>query len=221
MATLNVPLTKSSHLEIGRSLQFASEGFELLDQKRQILVMELMGWLARARTVEQEVNERMARAYEALREAALAAGAARLEREAIAIRSTHRVDVEEHRVMGLHLARLSAEASPGGPEFGFADSSSRSDEVKVTFEASLAAITRLAEIENAVFRLAQELKRTQRRVNALDKIFIPTYTETLKRIDDALEEDEREDLVVMKLAKAKLERVRERRRAGSFDRTDG
>jgi len=180
-----------------------------------------MGWLARARTVEQEVNEQMARAYEALRQAALAAGAARLEREAIAIRPAHRVDVEEHRVMGLHLARLSAEVTPGGPEFGFADSSTRSDEVKVTFEASLEAITRLAEIENAVFRLAQELKRTQRRVNALDKVFIPTYTETLKRIDDALEEHEREDLVVMKLAKAKLERVRERRRAGSFDRTDG
>ncbi len=89
--------------------------------------------------------------------------------------------------MGLHLARLSAEASLGGPEFGFADSSSRSDEVKVTFETSLEAITRLAEIENAVFRLAQELRRTQRRVNALDRIFIPTYTETLKRIEDALE----------------------------------
>jgi len=219
MAKLNVPLTKSSHLEIGRSLRFATEGFELLDQKRQILVMELMGWLARARTVEQEVRERMGRAYEALREAALAAGAARLEREAVAIRPTHRVELQEHRVMGLHLARLSAEVSPGGPEFGFADSSTRSDEVKAAFEASLEVINRLAEIENAVFRLAQELKRTQRRVNALDKLFIPTYTETLKLIEDALEEHEREDLVVMKLAKAKLERVREGRRGEPGDRT--
>ncbi len=205
MAKLNVPLTKSSSLEIGRRLDFATEGFELLEQKRQILVMELMGWLARARRVEREVNDLMAQAYEALRQAALAAGAARLAREAVAIRPGHRVELEEERLMGVHLARVSAELSPPGPEFSFADSSARSDEVKRTFASALDAITRLAETENAVFLLAQELKKTQRRVNALEKIFIPTYQDTLNYITAALEEGEREDLVVMKLAKAKLE----------------
>lgn len=213
MARLNVPRTKSSRLAVGRSLQFATEGFELLEQKRQILVMELMGWLARARNVEQEVTERLARAYEALRQAALAAGSAKLAREAVAIHPTHRVKVREHRLMGLHLARLEAEVAPGGPEFGFADSSARSDEVKLAFESALEAITRLAEVENAVFRLAQELRRTQRRVNALEKIFIPTYQETFKYIGEALEEHEREELVIMKMAKTKLERRRRGRRA--------
>ena len=213
MARLNVPVTKSSALAIERSLEFATEGFELLEQKRQILMMELMRWLARARTVEQEVNERLARAYEALRQAALAAGAARLAREAVAIRPSHQVKVEERRVMGLHLAQLSAELAPGGPEFGFVDSSARSDVVKEAFEASLEAVTRLAETENAVFQLAQELRKTQRRVNALGKIFIPTYQATLKYVRDSLEGHEREDLVVMKMAKAKLARARKRRRA--------
>ncbi len=212
MARLNVPVTKSSALAIERSLEFATEGFELLEQKRQILMMELMRWLARARTVEQEVNERLARAYEALRQAALAAGAARLAREAVAIRPAHQVKVEERRVMGLHLAQLSAEVAPGGPEFGFADSSARSDVVKEAFEASLEAVTRLAETENAVFQLAQELRKTQRRVNALERIFIPTYQATLKYVRDSLEGHEREDLVVMKMAKAKLARARKRRR---------
>lgn len=212
MARLNVPLTRSSLLEIGRSLRFATEGFELLEQKRQILVMELMGWLARARRVEEEVNERLARAYQALRQAALSAGSAKLAREAVAIRPSHRVDIQEHRLMGLHLATLSAQVAPGGPEFGFADSSARSDEVKLAFDAALEAITRLAEVENAVFRLAQELRRTQRRVNALEKIFIPTYKETFKYIGEALEEHEREDLVIMKMAKSRLEQARRSRR---------
>ena len=215
MGKLNVPLTKSSSLEIGRRLGFATEGFELLEQKRQILVIELMGWLARARRVEQEVTQLMAQAYEALRQAALAAGAAKLAREAVAIRPGHRVALDEQRLMGLHLARVSAELSPPGPEFSFADSSARSDEVKRRFAGALEAITRLAEIENAVFRLAQELRKTQRRVNALEKIFIPTYKVTLKYITDALEEREREDLVVMKMAKAKLEGSRPRQTAGS------
>lgn len=208
MAKLNVPLTKSSALEVGRSLRFATEGFELLEQKRQILVMELMSWLARARTVEQAVNERLARAHESLRQAALAAGAAKLTREAVAIRPGHRVDIQERTLMGLHLATLAVQVVPSGPAFSFADSSARSDEVKATFEEALESITELAEIENAVFRLAQELKRTQRRVNALEKIFIPTYQETLTYIADALEGHEREDLVIMKMAKAKLEHRR-------------
>ena len=164
--------------------------------------MELTGWLARARTAEQEVAEELARAYEALRQAALASGAAKLTREAVAVRSAHRVEVEEDRLMGVHFVRLSARVAPGGPEFSFADSSARSDEVKLAFEAALEPITRLAEVENVVFRLAQELKKTQRRVNALEKVFIPTYRETLKYIVAALEEHEREDLVVMKMAKA-------------------
>jgi V/A-type H+-transporting ATPase subunit D len=182
-----------------------------LEQKRQILVMELMSWLARARTVEQAVNERLARAHESLRQAALAAGAAKLTREAVAIRPGHRVEIQERALMGLHLATLTVQTAPSSPEFSFADSSARSDEVKAAFEQALESITQLAEIENAVFRLAQELKRTQRRVNALEKIFIPIYKETLSYIADALEGHEREDLVIMKMAKAKLEHRRQRR----------
>jgi V/A-type H+-transporting ATPase subunit D len=211
VARLNVPVTKSSALEVGRTLRFATEGFELLEQKRQILVMELLSWLARARTVEQAVNERLARAHESLRQAALAAGAAKLSREAVAIRPGHRVEMQERRLMGLHLATLSVQAAASGPEFSFADSSPRSDEVKASFTEALEVITQLAEIENAVFRLAQELKRTQRRVNALEKIFIPTYQLTLRYILEALEGHEREELVVMKMAKEKLERVRRER----------
>jgi len=205
---LHVPSTKSSALTIGRQLEFATEGYDLLEQKRQILVQELMSWLARARTVEQEVNNALEAAYQALRQAALASGAARLAREAVAIRPSHRVELQDHTLMGVHITRLTAEAVRGGPEFSFADSSARSDEVKRTFEEALEAIARLAEVENAVLRVAQELKRTQRRVNALEKIFIPTYEETLRYIEDALEEHEREELVVMKMAKAKLESSR-------------
>lgn len=214
MPRLNVSITKSSVLEVRRSLRFATEGYELLEQKRQILVMELLSWLARARTVEQAVNDKLARAHASLRQAALAAGAAKLSREAVAIRPAHRVEIQERRLMGLHLATLSVQAAPSGPEFSFADSSTRSDEVKATFAEALEVITQLAEIENAIFRLAEELKRTQRRVNALEKIFIPTYQLTLRYILEALEGQERENLVVMKMAKEKLERARPERAVG-------
>ena len=68
-------------------------------------------------------------------------------------------------------------------------------------------VTRLAELENAVFRLARELRKTQRRVNALEKIFIPDYTDTLGYIEDSLDEREREEMIIMKMAKQKAQEL--------------
>ena len=70
------------------------------------------------------------------------------------------------------------------------------------------SIDRLAEIENAVFRLAREVRKTQRRVNALEKMFIPAYVETLRFITDALEERERDEFIVMRKVKERLEKRR-------------
>jgi len=69
-------------------------------------------------------------------------------------------------------------------------------------------LTKLAEIENAVFRLAREVRKPQRRVNALEKIFIPSYVETLRFISDALEERERDEFIVMRKVKERLEKKR-------------
>ena len=62
---------------------------------------------------------------------------------------------------------------------------------------------RLAEVENAVFRLAEEIRKTSKRANALDKIQIPKYSELTKWIEDSLEEKEREDFFRLKRVKGK------------------
>ena len=51
----------------------------------------------------------------------------------------------------------------------------------------------LAEVENSVYRLANAIRKTQRRANALENIVIPRYEETAKFITDALEEKDREE----------------------------
>ena len=74
------------------------------------------------------------------------------------------------------------------------------------FRTALRQLTQLSEVEVAVWRLAMELKKTQRRVNALENIFIPQYEETVKFLDDNLAEKEREAFFQMKRVKAKLEK---------------
>lgn len=201
MAKLPVPPTKSSLLGLTRDLDFAQEGYDLLEQKRQILVLELMSRLEAGKRAQADVDEAMAAAFEALQEAALRSGTDALAREALGITREHQVDVQSRAVMGIELPSISATHEPPHPEFSTASTSVLSDVVMQRFSDALDSIARLAEIENAVLRLATEVRRTQRRVNALDKVFIPDYRETLDYIEDVLEEREREQFVIMKMAK--------------------
>jgi V/A-type H+-transporting ATPase subunit D len=206
MAKLNLPPTKSSLLTLKHDLAFIQEGYDLLEQKRQILVLELMSRLERARAVQKQVDQKLAAAHARLREAVRQAGAAEMTRESLGIVGTHEVGIAEQRVMGINLPTVSVTVKPVMPEFSPGMGPVQSDEVMKLFRDALEAIGRLAEIENAVVRLSRELKKTQRRVNALEKVFLPDYRETLKYINDVLEERERDGYVIMKMTKQKLVR---------------
>ena len=199
MAKLDSPPTKSNLLSIQRDLAVAREGFELLDQKRRILLIELMGRVAAARTAQEEVAERMAAALAALRRAQLAGGSQAVAAQALAARADHEVIVRNQRLMGINLPACEAKLAPSELRAGFATSPAATDRAMRAFADVLPAVVKLAEIENAVFRLARELRKTQRRVNALEKRFIPQYEETAKYITDVLEERERDHLVILRM----------------------
>jgi len=201
VARLNVPATKTTFFSIREGLAFATEGFDLLDEKRQILVLELMGRVEAARRVQKEVDDHMKAAFAALREAVLERGLAAMEAESAGISVRHDVRLSEHRVVGMDIPSVAVESAEPGLQFSFAGSSARSDEVMFAFNKALDVIARLAEVENAVVRLARELKKTQRRVNALEKIFIPDYKDTLAYVTSVLDERDRDDLTIMKMVK--------------------
>ena len=200
-----VPPTRSNYLRMAHSLHRARQGYELLERKRQILVLELMSKVEGTRVIQKRVEEAMAQAHAALQRAAAAAGAERLVRESCAVPTTHRLNITTRSVMGVDVPDVRFTAERPALPFGLLAGAEGADEVLTRFQEALESIIRLAEIENAVMRLAREVKRTQRRVNALEKNFIPQYEETLKFIRDCLQEREREDLVVMK----KVKRVRQ------------
>jgi len=63
----------------------------------------------------------------------------------------------------------------------------------------------LAEVDNAVYRLANAISKTQKRANALKNVVIPRYTNTIRFINDSLDEKEREEFSRMKVIKASKE----------------
>ena len=208
MAKLDVAPTKSSLLRLKRDLRFAREGHEMLEEKRQILILELMGTVEKTKKIQKEVQEKLDAAFGALREALIRTGALRLSLDAAAPRPAPSADVSTRALMGIYLPTISAEHPPAGPATSLMAGNTTLDEVTTAFAGAMESIDRLAEIQTTVFRLAREIRKTQRRVNALEKVFIPAYVETLRFITDALEERERDEFIVMRKVKERLEKSR-------------
>jgi len=204
MAKLNVAPTKSNLLNLERQLDFAQEGYDLLEQKRQILIFELMSRLNRAEEAERRVAEALRQAFEALQEATLDIGSEAIDRVTLGVAMKHDIEMTDDRLMGMGVPRVSVRAEPMGVRFGVGGTSSNTDIAMSKFVDVLPLLADLAELENAVMRLARELRRTQRRTNALSKIFIPQYKETIGYITGSLEERERESLIILKMIRNRL-----------------
>ncbi len=210
MAKLNIPPTKSNLLALKRQLAFAEEGYDLLEQKRQILVFELMSRLNRAAEAERRIAEAFKRAFTALREAELDVGSEGLDRAALAVRMEHEVTIDDQHLMGMKIPRVSIRSEPLQAQFGIFGTSVNADLAVRRFVEALPLLVELTELQNAVLRLARELRKTQRRCNALSKIFIPDYQETIGFITAALEERERESFVILKMIRDRLARQAEK-----------
>ena len=188
-----------------RQLAFAEEGYDLLEQKRQILIFEMMSRLARANELDRKVAELLRRAHAALREATLDIGSAALDRAALGAKLDSDLKLASQHLMGLTIPRVTFRAGSPAIPFGVSGTSANTDLALRRFMELLPLLAELAELQNAVLRLARELRKTQRRCNALSKIFIPSYRETLTYISGTLEERERESLVILKMIRNRLD----------------
>ena len=92
------------------------------------------------------------------------------------------------------------------PYYGFYNSSESVDEAREGFLKVKELTIRLSMVENSAYRLAVNIRKTQKRANALKNITIPGYTSLVKTISDALEEKEREEFTRLKVIKRNMEK---------------
>jgi len=209
MARYELAPTKTNLMRVKRDLGFASEGWELLDQKRKILVVELMGLIDRAVEVQEKVEERLALAFKALDQAMLRIGRRELTLVSLGMHIHSDIRFSERRVMGVSIPKVRVEFDDKSPYVAAAESSIWVAEATVRFREVLELIGTLAEARISLMRLSREVAKTIRRVNALEKVFIPDYEETLKYIIMALEEMDREAFFINKLIKNHLQKRKE------------
>jgi V/A-type H+-transporting ATPase subunit D len=203
MSRLNMPPTQSNLLRLRESLRFAQEGYEILDKKREVLATELMHLAHDADRLQAEVWQVIAAAYQALGKARLTMGQERVEWAALAVNKTVEVEVRSRGVMGVPIPVVRAHGAPPEMPYSLGDTMATLDEASAAFREVLGRVPELAALVTTVWRLARELHKTQRRVNALQYIFIPQYKETIAFIESALEEREREETFRLKRLKGK------------------
>lgn len=199
--------TRMELLILKRRRSLAEKGHDLLKEKRDALIMEFFDILEDTRKLRSDVNNALKEAYEALAMAKMVMGPLKVEEVASGVPSILALDVSTRNVMGVRVPLLRVEEKPEPAaisSYGFTDTSAKLDEAVEKFRNALKAIIRLAETEAAVKRLAEEIEKTKRRVNALKYIIIPRITNTIKFIELHLEEREREDLFRMKRIKSIL-----------------
>lgn len=198
---INLFPTKWNLILAKNSLRLANQGYELLDRKRQILIREMMELIDKAKEVQAHIDQTFKQAYEAVQAANIMQGISSVEQISYAIPEEKGIKIQMRSIMGVELPVVRLEKSEVKYNYGFYRTGSALDTAFFKFQLVKELIIELAEIENAIYRLAINITKTQKRVNALKKIKIPSFENIVKTIQDTLEEKEREEFARLKIIK--------------------
>ena len=198
--------TKGNLIATKKSLDLANLGYDLLDKKRNVLIKEMMTLLDDVKLIRDEISESYRKAYFALQEANISLGVITDIVEAVPI--DEGLSVHYRSVMGVELPTVDYEKQPLRLGYGFERANSKVDYAYRCFSHVKELTVKLAEVENSVYRLANAIRKTQKRANALKNVSIPEFSATVKMITEALEEKEREEFTRQKVIKAQKDHAR-------------
>ncbi|MDP1808740.1 MAG: V-type ATP synthase subunit D [Actinomycetota bacterium] len=200
--------TRTELLQRRQQIDLAQQGRDLLEKKRDALLMEFMKIMGEVLGLSGKLRRTAAEANFSLAVAQAVDGTVNLRSAAMATHGEITVEITGTHIMGVpipEVARKNVRRTALERGYGIIGSSSRIDEVAEKFEEELNVIIQMAAIETKLRRLGAEIQKTRRRVNALDQVVIPTLKEQVRYISMALDERSREDLFRLKKVKKTLE----------------
>lgn len=179
---------------------------DLLDRKREVLVRELLGRLDEATELEEQMRDLFRKAHEGMALARMRVGSDRMEWVVLSPGARAEVQLGTRTIMGARLPRVELTAEPIQPPYAFVGTSAALDEARARWLDVLRFLGEASEVMSSVWKLAAELRKTKRQVNAIDSILIPRIRATIRQIEDRLEEGEREDILHAQKVKEAQER---------------
>jgi V/A-type H+-transporting ATPase subunit D len=194
--------TKGNLIILKNRLKLAKLGYEILDQKHNILVGEMMKKIGDVRLLHEQINTTFQLAYSALQEANITLGIITDIAKSIPIENS--ITISYRSIMGVELPVVSATFSQVTLSYGIAHTNTKFDYAYQMFVKTRDLIILLATVENQVYRLGNAIRKTKKRVNALKTVIIKDLEEDIKTISYVIEEREREEFVRQKVIKNRL-----------------
>lgn len=202
MSYENVSPTRINLIQTKKTLNLAESGREVLERKRDILLRELRNSIYDADKARAELVETLTSAYQSLKEANMAKGSETIANVALGSSYQANYIIDYKSIMGVTVPVVDFQSTPNEkPDYGFASTSAELDKAFKQFHSALTIIAELARAEGTTFQIANDVRRTQRRVNALNHVLIPRYKGVVKSIEQVLEEKDREEFVRTKQIK--------------------
>lgn len=193
--------TKGNLILAKNSLALASQGYELMDKKRNILLRELMGLIDQAKDIQSEIDSTFHEAYQALQKANIELGIHYVQDIAASVPLEQSIRIKTRSIMGTEIPLVQSQSDWPNLTYAFYSSSEALDRARMNFEKVKELTIKLSMVENSAYRLASSIRKTQKRANALKNITIPTYQNLVTTISNALEEKDREEFTRLKVIK--------------------
>lgn len=203
-ATTGIRPTKGFLMEMKRRIGFIEKGTEFLKLKRDHLAKELTSAIDVLKGRRSKLVEELQVAYRGVTAAYISLGPTEVRSQASALKSGLEIEVLPRSTMGVRYPFIKVDKDP-----------QIAGELDITLSEAaekvlgvLNDIIQIAEFEARIERIADELGKTNRKVNALENTIIPSYRQIIKFIEDKLDEESLEELVRMKLIGGALARRR-------------
>ncbi len=201
MTVEQISPTRSELLSRRAQIHLARQGADLLRAKREALVREFLSELQRFVDTREALARELAQARQALMRALAVDGSEAVSSAGLASRRSIELQTSIHSIWGTRIVEVETDYVPRtSAERGFSaeGSSARIDETAERFEAVVELLLRAAPLDRKLARLAEEIRRTSRRVNALEQRMLPALQEQVQYIRGVLDQREREDVLRLK-----------------------
>ncbi len=193
--------TKGNLIAAKNELALSQQGYDLMDKKRNILLDEIMKLVDEAKEIQDQIDATFTKAYQCLERANIEMGISTVEELAYTVPIEDSIQIQVRSIMGTEIPHIKYDDKQNELTYSFMDANESVDMAREAFREVKDLTIRLAEVENSAYRLATNIKKTQKRANALKNITIPKYENLVKTMNNALEEKDREEFTRLKVVK--------------------
>lgn len=196
MAALQVKPTRMELSNLKKKKKVAERGHKLMKDKRDEMVRRFIVYVKRNKELREQVEAGLAQAMQSF--VLARAGMSNEDIEEALCYPARPVEIRalSQQVLGVQTPKLELVAGDNAITlpYGIANTGAELDGAVKQFSELLPLLIELAEVEKICNRLADEIEKTRRRVNALEYVMIPQYEEAIHTITMKLDENERGNL---------------------------